>query len=528
MRKFILIASLLLFALNSWAETVTVCSSGCDETTVQGAFDNHDLAPGDVVEIRADSPGGTVTFRESNVTPGSNDEGDASNQLTIQGRSGDTVIINGAQLVSTWGDEGSNVWSATLAANPWSVWFDGTLGTEVASQGAVTSANKWYWNSNVLYIYSTSDPDTAYTNPGIEAPTNNYCVFADDRDYITWSNFTVIHGGFDGLRHENSTGIIADHLTAYYNGWEALGGNHGEGLSFAGITGLTVQYCYSHDNGWNSISIVRDSTNVIVQYSRGDNGHQGFDFKAEDFHDASLGGSKEVGNMSNVVIRYCTATGNAYYGIYFEDDDEGHLSSVTAHGNLVYSNGYTGMGFMKDEGSVIDTVQCTNNTIWNNGATASVDWGIGLEAYTTNGVFKNNIIFNNVGGSVTPNDRELQIDDEGGDVNVLDYNLVWDSEDTSIYRWDGTAYTHSALQSAGQQTHGLSEDPILYSNFVPYSTSPCVDEGVDLGDGNTYRVLNPALNLAGGWPNYVFTLNPDEHGWPIGAYGRSAHTMSIP
>jgi hypothetical protein len=72
--------------------------------------------------------------------------------------------------ITTWTAQGTtNVWQATLTTEPASVKFNGTAGTEKTSVATLTAANYWYWASNVLYVYSTSDPDTAYTSPGIEA-----------------------------------------------------------------------------------------------------------------------------------------------------------------------------------------------------------------------------------------------------------------------------------------------------------------------------------------------------------------------
>jgi len=72
--------------------------------------------------------------------------------------------------VTTWTAEGTtNVWQAALTTEPADVKFNGTVGTEKTSIAALTAANYWYWASNILYVYSTSDPDTAYTSPGVEA-----------------------------------------------------------------------------------------------------------------------------------------------------------------------------------------------------------------------------------------------------------------------------------------------------------------------------------------------------------------------
>lgn len=66
--------------------------------------------------------------------------------------------------VSTWTAEGTtNVWQAALTTEPARVEFDGTEGDEQTSIAACTAARYWFWESNILYVYSTSDPDSAYT-----------------------------------------------------------------------------------------------------------------------------------------------------------------------------------------------------------------------------------------------------------------------------------------------------------------------------------------------------------------------------
>ena len=66
------------------ATTYTVCSSGCNQTTIQDAFNNYDLAPGDIVEVQADTPGGSKIYNEM-VTWGSNDAGSVSGQVCVTG-----------------------------------------------------------------------------------------------------------------------------------------------------------------------------------------------------------------------------------------------------------------------------------------------------------------------------------------------------------------------------------------------------------------------------------------------------------
>lgn len=72
-------------------------------------------------------------------------------------------------LIETWSDASppANSWSATLTTEPTAVFFNGTKGTKESAEANLDATNEWFWASNVLYVYSTSDPDTAYTSPGI-------------------------------------------------------------------------------------------------------------------------------------------------------------------------------------------------------------------------------------------------------------------------------------------------------------------------------------------------------------------------
>lgn len=92
----IIFLSLFGLAKNSEAATYTVCSSGCDYTSIGTVFSSRDLEPDDIVEVRADTQGGTTIFNvASAISPGANDSGSSSHPVTLKAREGDTVIIDG-------------------------------------------------------------------------------------------------------------------------------------------------------------------------------------------------------------------------------------------------------------------------------------------------------------------------------------------------------------------------------------------------------------------------------------------------
>jgi len=84
-----------------WGATYTVCASGCTGTAIQTVMNDTDLAPGDILEIQADTPGGTKTYTET-LTPEADDVGSAGNHITMQARSGDIIIIDGTGNSYAW------------------------------------------------------------------------------------------------------------------------------------------------------------------------------------------------------------------------------------------------------------------------------------------------------------------------------------------------------------------------------------------------------------------------------------------
>jgi hypothetical protein len=99
-----------------------------------------------------------------------NTMGDGSTAISFGGISSSTNLYGHLKNVRIWSRKLStveiteitgssfvaypNLRTSTLAAEPTSVYFNDSLGTKVASIALVNSANKWFWSSNVLYIYS--------------------------------------------------------------------------------------------------------------------------------------------------------------------------------------------------------------------------------------------------------------------------------------------------------------------------------------------------------------------------------------
>ena len=129
-------------------------------------------------------------WREQLTIPSSSSPG---NPITFGAYgSGDNPIINGSDIIKEWTNYSGDIWEATCYTEPDQVFFDGTRGNKQTALGDVDSEFDWFWESDVLYVYSTSDPDTAYTNPGVEATSRDYGIRTNANiDYIIIDNFQI-------------------------------------------------------------------------------------------------------------------------------------------------------------------------------------------------------------------------------------------------------------------------------------------------------------------------------------------------
>src|ERR1019366_8068068 len=81
-----------------------------------------------------------------------------------------------------------NVWQASSTIQPSQVHFNGVHGTLETGLGGLTAANEWYWASSTLYVYSATNPTTAYASPGIEASTRPTTISTYQLNYLTFQN----------------------------------------------------------------------------------------------------------------------------------------------------------------------------------------------------------------------------------------------------------------------------------------------------------------------------------------------------
>lgn len=242
MKKIFIILLFVLFLLPLYsanAALYSVCNSGCNYTTIQGAFNGLDLAPADILEIRADVEGGNKTYTEL-VQPGTNDFGTSGQPLIIRGRAGDTITINanGNQFGLTIGGTSGNSTNTYITFENFSI-------INYAYAG--------------FYLRGASDTNklVGITANNIITSTNLQTGYDTTDCFIGWrvSNFTInnsscyIADEFNIRQTDCFYFQAADNITLSNNYcWDRNqdGTGHNDGIQVAGGNG-TIAYGSTHD-----------------------------------------------------------------------------------------------------------------------------------------------------------------------------------------------------------------------------------------------------------------------------------------
>ena len=380
----------------------------------------------------------------------------------------------------------ANTWSAALTTEPVDVDFDNEEGTEEVALANLNAAKKWFWDSNVLYVYAASDPDALYVAPGIEAYVRDNCIFSEDKNYITLDGIEVTKATTELILFRrsgvgSSTDIIIRGMTAHDNAPNLYtkDGLFGLGIYTGGVANVLIDSCTVYNTDWTGIAIYNRSgsgaiANIIIRdCTVYDSSHNGIDWKSGD--------SGNGGNLSDLTVLRCLVYGHAAQGIYAEVGDSGTLTDCKVYYCISHGNVNCGYYINADGNTYPSSFKTYNNVFYGNGLTA---WGPGLDAACTDSLFKNNICAeNNVNATTT---KEWKIGDNGGTANVSDYNLIYKSGQTNIVDWDGNTRTFSVFQSTnGQEASGMSTDPLMTDpangDFTLQFGSRCINFGISVG-----------------------------------------------
>ena len=523
----------LLMSLQAWGATYYVDATGGNDSNA-GTTTNFAWKTISKVNGSFFSAGDKVLFKKGEIwreqlsVPSS---GSTSSPITFGAYgSGANPVISGSRLVTTWNNlGGGSVWAATLTTRPWAVFFDNTIGTQVASQQLINSANKWFWSSNVLYVYSTSDPSTDFINPGIEAGILNTGIEINNKSYITLQNLDTTRFVLDGIYvHTLAHNVNINSCNSYNNL------RHGIFLYKAPadgskITNVKIDHNYVYLNGFDGIYILNGVDNVNISYNQVYRNCQATPpsdpysagirtYSTTDTAEAQAttnvtienntvynnnkdANGNKIGTMGGdgagiwqdtpgpgCIIRYNNVYGNSGAGIMEEN-----ALRAQVYYNLSYFNNGAGIKVSTSSStSISDGTTVYNNVIYGN-LYGVQSWGVeGDQTKSTinNIIWKNNIIY----GSVI---RELQVVGGAGNDNtssgcgtgnVWAYNSIG-KEDTNFIEYKGWANyysTYSDWENAyGGKTYSMQSDPLFVSTVTPdfslQPTSPAINAGVSVG-----------------------------------------------
>ena len=463
------------------------------------------FAAGDTINVVSD--GGVIRSMLVPPSPGS-----SGNNIVYEFDS--DVELNAADLFdASWEVHNGNVWKVAATTEVKDLHYDGTQGALQVSADACTALGHWYWASNVLYFYSgAGDPGSGYTSPGVEGSVRNRC-FDTDVGYLTLNGngadcrYSTGYGfalyGAPGSRSIGS--IVQDFIVhdVMYGFGQVT-----QGFTAVSVQDTTIRRIKAYRCGWNGIQLTVWSTgeaaftgNVIEQCYAYDNDHSGFD--VHNINDSSP--------MTGVVFRHNRAHNNHEEGMYFFNESSGpngNISGTICMYNVSYANGKGGITFDQNgDGGYHDGCVIVGNTSYGN-STIGGGTGCGIFAKVTDSVLYNNICAQN--NVIENTSEEIRVESGGGTGNIVDYNLVYNPNETDLYREDGDFYTHAEYQSFGQQAHGLNEDPKFTNagtgDFTLASDSPCIGAGSNLGAS-----YDDALLPGSTWTGGVLTGDQDDY-----------------
>jgi hypothetical protein len=539
----------------------TGCGSSSTAMSV-GTHNGQNFTAGDTIVL---CDGGGV-YRETIWIPSS---GGSGAPVVYDGRG--TAVITGADPVSGWTRESGDVYKANLSSPPSQVFINDEFGDRKASRGSLSNNLDWYWSSGTLYLYSSGgDPDTVYSNPGIEATVRDICIGFGEADSLVFEGITVRRAnyGFNGW-NPGSHVTIRNCVAEWH--WET-------GIDFSGEVSYTdalIEDNIVRYNGTGGIALLGPGGFATIRrntcYENGTYQSRGNEYnpqhewtfgiklwedtaeqqgieiyhnevygngrdQAGDYQGRGVGiwldGSAGNPNYPNI-IRHNLIHNNTGNGIFHEIANH----SVT-YGNVLYNNA-TNTGGDEEFAAANIAIDSrngwtsANNLVYNNTCYGG-RVGIKIVTYACGGCsVDDNIVMNNIAVGASEHNLYANFGGENdgnqGSGNIYEVNNFGE-ESNNFISWGGNDYdTYAAWDSAyGTSSNSIEGDPKLAGvnprSLYLTSDSPCRDAGVTLGPD-----YDDALSSSSSWTGGVATVDHDSLGigWEVGAYGYSGASAMI-
>jgi hypothetical protein len=426
--------------------------------------------------------------------------GNLANRITISnyGTGSKPKILGSAQPAS-WTDQGGNIWKsdANFTSNPYNkgnvgdgnVWIinnDLSVSTGIyqTSLGALTADNMWYYGSNSIYLYSTSNPAARYNC--VEVNTRGYGLGLNHNSYITIDGIDIFYGGtciYEGYISQGGSGLIVRNCELAYSGYP-------DGNS-AGIlicyNNSIIENNIIHDHGRRGISLTNIASSLTMRNItiRNNYFYHGYHTTSVDLQ---LTGGSYTGSMDSVFIYGNTIADDVdrvspFYPMQMFISDQSSPGTITHI--YVYNNVFKGTtGAAINIGGAED-VKVWNNTFYSFNAITTADRQFLFIGASTVDV-KNNIFYS----QLAPNSdfKGIIMLTSGGKV-TSDYNVIYRTSKTSkIYHaigyGDYTSADSTLIRSVlSWDIHSKYRDPLVVSSsdLSLQSGSPCIKAGLDVG-----------------------------------------------
>jgi parallel beta-helix repeat protein len=470
------------------------------ETQTLSPGDNVYFQRGETWREQLDPAYSGVTGNE--ITFGAYGTGDAPIITAADTSLGDTWTYNGGSQADTW--YLSSIDIDISGARATFVSFDGTAGTEETSVGNLNTLLEWYYDDGAdrLYVYATANPNTVWTDTGVEYGIRDHAIRIDSKSYLKFENLQLEHGvQFGGIvRILNTSDFdVFDNLVVRNSAQDGILFNQTNGAGHT-VSDSTFSYVKNgivhHAVGGDSVSkpylfsnnAISNCTRAgisigadygVAEYNTitdcGITDDADVDVSAIHIHDAD---DEDQGSYWD--IRYNTISGQV--SDVTGNDGGGIISDTGTTNNDIYYNlvsGCQGYGIALYDNAGTHTVY--NNTFYKNNQVTGGNVGeIYVGAITGPVTIKNNIAFSD--GALS-NRYALNVATDSIGNTTVDYNLHYRDDTGNWWVWGGSAGdTLSGLQSANSQSVSSDNaDPLFVtagSDFEIQVTSPALDNGV--------------------------------------------------
>jgi len=375
-----------------------------------------------------------------------------------------------------------NVWKATLTSPPDPVLFDesGTItwGDKKTEIGGLVDKYDWFYDSDadLLYVYSASDPDDAYTS--IEACIRNQGIYSDYQgaDYITVDSLEIKNTQRQGIFVQNVQPWIIQNCKIHHNG--PVNGAYADSILIDTTSGCSILNNTIYEAGSHGVFVL-DSDDVTVDGNTINDCHHSF----IDVHGIDAGCDGVI--VRNNYCYYTSASGIIAHGIYAEGASGKTITDLLIAYNIVSDNSSAGANNGIQLDAYVASAEIYNNTVYN-----SANFCFYVNCGTGTATIKNNIA-KNIGGN---DHRILRIVDK---TNKTLTNNCWNHQSGIAFVIGSNSYTSLTAYQAGESldSDSISSDPLFVNGSGTYSLdtdfqiqnlSPAIGAGVNVGLAQDY------------------------------------------